>query len=124
MLSPQDPLNGSRLIWQWAIKCQQKKGFDFASLPYCRTRDTVLKDVRKHVNVPNKDDFDKKILRWLPSNTGVEVCIRSFKTALFSLLTNTQLIVEENISLPHSSNPYSYENHPPVDIISELHHGD
>ena len=84
----------------------------------------MLKDVRKHANVPNKDDFDKKILRWLPSNTGVEVCIRSFKTALFSFLTNTQLIVEENISLPHSSNPYSYENHPPVDIISELHHGD
>ena len=79
--------------------------------------------MRKHAKVPNQYDFDKKILRWLPSNTGVEVCIRSFKNALFSLLTNTQLIIQDNISLPHSHNPYSYENHPPVEVISELHHG-
>ena len=117
------PLNGSRLIWNWAMKCQQKKGFDFARLPNCRTRDTVLKDVRDHLKIPHKLDFDKKLLKWLPSNMAVEVCVRSFKSALFSLLTKPQLIVEENISLPHSTNPYSYENHPPVDIISELHHG-
>ena len=79
--------------------------------------------MRKHAKVPNQYDFDKKILRWLPSNTGVEVCIRSFKNALFSLLTNKQLIIQDNISLPHSHNPYSYENLPPVEVISELHHG-
>ena len=117
------PLNGSRLIWQWAMKCQQKKGFDFARLPHCRTRGTVLKDVRNHVKAPAKDNFDKKILKWLPSKDATEVCVCSFKTALFLLLTKTQLVVEENISLPHSRNPYSYENYPPVDIISELHHG-
>ena len=117
------PLNGFKLIWEWAMKCQQKNGFDFARLSTCRTRDTVLNEVRKHARVTEKDQFDRKILKWLPSEKAVEVLIRPFKKALFSLLTNKELVVQKNLSLPDSRNPYSYDNHPPVDIISELHHG-
>ena len=117
------PLNGARLIWEWAMKSQQKKGFDFARLPNCRTRETVLKDVRRYAQVPVKDDFDKKLLKWLPSNNAVELCVRPFKTVLFSLLAKKELVVQENLSLPHSTNPYSYVNDPPVHTISELHHG-
>ena len=53
----------------------------------------------------------------------IEVYVCSFKTALFLLLTKKDLVVEKNISLPDSRNPFSCENYPPVDIISELHHG-
>ena len=117
------PLTGFKMIWEWAMKCQQKRGFDFARLSNCRTRETVINDVKKHAHVTEMDEFEKTTLKWLPSNKSVQVQIRPFKKALYSLLTKTQLVVEENLSLPDSRNPYSYENYPPVDVISELHHG-
>jgi len=83
----------------------------------------VINDVKKHAHVTEMDEFEKTTLKWLPSNKSVQVQIRPFKKALYSLLTKTQLVVEENLSLPDSRNPYSYKNYPPVDVISELHHG-
>ena len=117
------PLKGFKIIWDWATKCQEKDTFDFASRSTCRTRETVLKDVRELVGVTEKDEYVKKTINWRPDNLAVDLHIRPFKKALFSLLTEPGLVVEENLSLPDSRSPYSCENHPPVDVISELHHG-
>ena len=59
----------------------------------------------------------------MPDNLPVDVYVRPFEKALDSLLSNPKLMCESNLSLPNVNDPFSCENDPPVEIISELHHG-
>eukprot|EP00536_Pseudo-nitzschia_multiseries_P008644 jgi/Psemu1/305843/fgenesh1_kg.222_\ len=70
--------------------------------------------------------FHPHILNWLPDNKPTQVYVRSFKDAIYSLLSDQQLIREENISFPDYSTPLSPDNNlelNPHSVISELHHG-
>eukprot|EP00536_Pseudo-nitzschia_multiseries_P015107 jgi/Psemu1/311732/fgenesh1_kg.821_\ len=70
--------------------------------------------------------FHSHILNWLPDNKPTQVYVRSFKDAIYSLLSDQQLMIEENLSFPDYSTPLSPDNNPEVNphsVISELHHG-
>eukprot|EP00536_Pseudo-nitzschia_multiseries_P019336 jgi/Psemu1/316888/fgenesh1_kg.4530_\ len=70
--------------------------------------------------------FHPHILNWLPDNKPTQVYVRSFKDAIYSLLSDQQLMIEENLSFPDYSIPLSPDNNPelnPHSVISELHHG-
>eukprot|EP00536_Pseudo-nitzschia_multiseries_P017302 jgi/Psemu1/314277/fgenesh1_kg.1475_\ len=70
--------------------------------------------------------FHPHILNWLPDNKPTQVYVRSFKDAIYSLLSDQQLMIEENLSFPNYSTPLSPDNNPelnPNSVISELHHG-
>eukprot|EP00536_Pseudo-nitzschia_multiseries_P016705 jgi/Psemu1/313478/fgenesh1_kg.1205_\ len=70
--------------------------------------------------------FHPHILNWLPDNKPTQVYVRSFKDAIYSLLSDQQLMIEENLSFPNYSTPLSPNNNPelnPHSVISELHHG-
>eukprot|EP00536_Pseudo-nitzschia_multiseries_P017438 jgi/Psemu1/314478/fgenesh1_kg.1551_\ len=69
--------------------------------------------------------FHPHILNWLPDNKPTQVYVRSFKDAIYSLLSDQQLMIEENFSFPDYSTPLSPNNNPelnPHSVISELHH--
>ena len=118
------PLVCFKEIFQWAMKSQKKEGFDFASLPHARSRKTILKHLKKCVPESNcLKNFGTKSIKWLPDNTDVDLSVREFPDALSSLLNNKSVMKEENISMPHSCNPYSPHQFPEVDDMSELHHG-
>eukprot|EP00536_Pseudo-nitzschia_multiseries_P011769 jgi/Psemu1/29889/gm1.29889_g len=70
--------------------------------------------------------FHPDILNWLPDNKPTQVYVHSFKDAIYSLLSDQQLIIEENLSFPDYSTPLSPDNNPelnPHSVMSELHHG-
>eukprot|EP00536_Pseudo-nitzschia_multiseries_P013998 jgi/Psemu1/310486/fgenesh1_kg.643_\ len=70
--------------------------------------------------------FHPHILNWLPDNKPTQVYVRSFKDVIYSLLSDQQLMIEENLSFPNYSTPLSPDNNPelnPHSVISELHHG-
>ena len=74
--------------------------------------------------LPYNYDFEQIVIdKWRPDNTPIEVTVRSFRKVLRSLHGKGHLFKESNLSLPNSESPYSYENSPPVETISELHHG-
>ena len=59
----------------------------------------------------------------MPDKKTTQVYLRPFEKALKSLLSNTSIMKEENLSFPDSRSPYSYENFPSNTDITELHHG-
>ena len=63
------------------------------------------------------------MINWKPDNKPVEVYVCDFTHALDSLFSKPQLMKETNLSLPNATDPYSCENNPPVQTVSELHHG-
>eukprot|EP00536_Pseudo-nitzschia_multiseries_P006128 jgi/Psemu1/14525/gm1.14525_g len=65
--------------------------------------------------------FYPHILNWLPDNKPTQVYVCSFKDAIYSLLSDQQLMREENLSFPGYSTTLSPDN--PHSLISELHHG-
>eukprot|EP00536_Pseudo-nitzschia_multiseries_P009037 jgi/Psemu1/306252/fgenesh1_kg.244_\ len=70
--------------------------------------------------------FHPHILNWLPDNKPTQVYVCSFKDAIYSLLSDHQLMIEENLFFPDYSTPLSPDNNPelnPHSVISELHHG-
>ena len=100
------------------MKCQNKKGFDFAVQNNCRARDTFFKDAGKHTHVTDIGEFDPKVMMWVPTSIqAFEMYVHPFKKALDCLLTKTNLVVQQNISLPDARNSYSFEHCPPVDFF-------
>jgi len=70
--------------------------------------------------------FETTTINWLPDNTPIQIHLRPFQKALFSLLNNPLISREENFSFPHSSNPLTPNHFPEINDdteISELHHG-
>ena len=118
------PLVCFKEIFQWAMKSQSKRAFDFATLPHARSRKTILKDLKSWL--PESDclkDFHFDLVEWLPDRKPVEVSVRYFKDAVSSLLQNKSIMREENLSFPDSRSPLSSQQYPRVDEMSELHHG-
>ena len=118
------PLNAFQSIFEWAIESQQMPGFDFANYYHARCRKTILKDIRGSIPEHLQNDgFQHNFVEWYPDQKPIEVTVKPFLKALKNLLSRPNLMREENISFPHSTNIYSHESHPFSDTISELHHG-
>ena len=118
------PLNAYHSIFSWAIRSQNRTGFDFKSFHSPRSRTKILMEAQSIINPDNKpNSFIPTTIKWLPDNKAVDVYVRSFQSALIALLSKRELFQERNISLPNIDSPFSYKNNPEVDVISELHHG-
>ena len=125
MVQHKMPLTAFRSIFRWAIKAQKRIGFSFSDLDEPRERATALKETRKCVRMP-ETKFKTVVINWLPSHKPVQLFIRTFRDSLNSLLTNTNLVKENNFSFPHPSVPYIGKNFSQASgetLISELHHG-
>ena len=124
------PLNSFKELFNWAINAQSRTHFDFSQVLNGRSRgrDSVLKDIHSRINLP-LDTFEARAVEWLPDKVPTTLYIRPFFNALTSLLSNSNLTKEGNLSFPDPTTPYS-----PVSlntasddmdtIISELHHGE
>ena len=125
MLKEKMSLSSYNKLFQWAQTNQSKKNFDFASVPKARSRDKILSDIRTCLDLPNTD-FQTHILEWLPDKKATQVFVRPFMMALNSLLTNPEIITEDNLSFPSPDSPFLPSNFSIDDNveISELHHGD
>ena len=124
-------MNVMKPIWDWAVKSQSRPHHDFSSTHH-RTRNTILKDIQsyfRHSDNPDnseaivQDDFSRVMITVLPDNTPVDLFVRPFHVALNSLLSKPELMQQSKLSLPNLNDPFSFINNPPVDTITELHHG-
>ena len=111
-------------IWEWAKEQDQMPGFRFKDAGPARKRSLILKEVSVYAD--KKDDVFKPLVvdDWLPYNKPIQIFTRDFTVALKSLLENTELTKEENLSFPDPDVPYIWKNFVQKDCeITELHHG-
>ena len=69
------PLNLFKPIFEWAIKSQQRDGFDFANQSNARNQKKIIQQLRQLMQPPGKppDCFQPVVMNWLPDNQPVEV---------------------------------------------------
>ena len=61
--------------------------------------------------IPHVDySFQSVGINWLPDNNKAQVYIRDFQQALFSLLTNQNIVREENFLFPQDDTPFLSPN--------------
>jgi hypothetical protein len=120
------PLRLYPLIHQWARESLQV-GHDF-SRPI-RPRARVLSELEQRFDMQSSR-FTPTIVSYLPDERPTVVYIASFADAVYSLLSDPELMKEENLSFPDAHHPFFLE--PPADPnrraprkpdLSELHHG-
>lgn len=119
------PLKSFKIIYEWAKRSHSRPGFDFAT-SHARKRKTVMKQIRSQLCLSSKMEFVPHVITWLPDELPTDVYIRPFKDALYSLLSNPNIMTENNLSFPSSDTPLSPDNYPALSDdseISELHHG-
>eukprot|EP00536_Pseudo-nitzschia_multiseries_P006346 jgi/Psemu1/15033/gm1.15033_g len=118
------PLNTFKSIFQRAKKSQSRTGFDFCNAKI-RSQKAIFDNLQSNLGISDMK-FHPHILNWLPDNKPTQVYVHSFKDAIYSLLSNKQLMREENLSFPDYATPISPDNNPELNshsVISELHHG-
>jgi hypothetical protein len=120
------PMNTFKFIMDWAGRRSiTTRGDNRSRTFFCsRERKTVIKHICRYI--PRVDySFKAHAINWLPDGNLVQVYVRSFRQALFSLLTNPDLVKEEHISFPLDNTPFLPNNFQ-LDkdaSITELHHG-
>ena len=86
-----------------------------------------MNDIIKRLKLKTfEETFQPKIVEWLPDKRPTIIYVKSAIDAIFSLLSNMELMKEENISLPDKRDPTSPLQFPPMTMnseIKELHHG-
>ena len=73
-----------------------------------------------------EETYKPKVVEWLPDKRPTTIYVKNAIDAIYSLLSNMQLMREENLSLPDKRNPTSPINYPPLNKdspIQELHYG-
>lgn len=106
------PLEAHKSIFEWAIKSQQRHDFSFATAK-SRKRQSIIKELCACLGRPTDyHSFHPKIVNWKPHNKPAQVYVRDFKDALFSLLKNSDLMKDENLSFPDPHVPYVWNNFP------------
>ena len=118
-------LNAFKSIFDWARRSQSRQDFDFCSYE-TQKRETVFKDIRKNLDVPEKMEFHPQTIPLLPDGKATQIYIRLFHDVLYFLLTNQSLTKEVNLSVPNSKDPCSGNHYPDItttSTISQLHHG-
>ena len=122
------PLNTFDFVMDWAHR--QNNRLNEINNTSCdifkpaRSRTTALKEILEYIP-PIHYSFQPHAIEWLPDCKAVQVHVRSFQQALFSLLTNPSLVKEENFSFPLENSPFITEDFQidPNVPITELHHG-
>ena len=127
MRKHQIPLCVQKEIYDWAYEAQSLPGFNWGGAinPY-RSRAKVMKTIVTEA-LPHlqNDAFEHECIPWLPGGVK-QITFRSFENAIRSLLTNTELCKQENLSFPNTDSPLLVERKPeitPDTPITELHHG-
>ena len=120
------PMNTFKFVMEWAgrISTTTRPGNRSRNFFSARERETAIKDICRYI--PRVDySFKAHAINWLPDGNLVQVYVRSFRQALFSLLTNPVLVKEEHFSFPLNNTPFL-----PDDFkldkdapMKELHHG-
>lgn len=67
--------------------------------------ETIMKQLRTAISSITYK-FHPNLVNWLPENKHVQVHVRPFLEAVKSLLTNSKLVKQENLSLPHPDTPF------------------
>ena len=119
------PLNIFNIIHKWAQTCQSRDDFSFSDNAPPRKRQKIFREIREDLGLPGLE-FQPHLINWLPDDKPIQVYVRSFSDAIYSLLTNQNIMREENLSFPDSTSPLSPTHNPPLSDkteISELHHG-
>lgn len=117
------PMNTFKYVMDWAVRCNESVG-GLSTIIDSRSRQTVVEDLENFIPRYHYS-FKPYGINWLPDNKLVQVQVRSFRQALFSLLTNPMLVKENNFSFPMRDTPFlpadfKLDNDTP---ITELHHG-
>ena len=111
-------------IWEWAQKSDRRPGFRFRDTGPARKRAVILKEIRVYTDKEDEGFLPHVVDGWLPYDKPIQIWTRDFTVALKSLLENTDLTKEENLSFPDQDVPYSWKNFVQKDCeITELHHG-
>ena len=113
-------------IYDWAYQASLRSAWGDGCNPY-RGRAKVIQSMKEDL-LPHmtNDRYEQKVLDWLPDLKPQQLTVRSFQNALNSLLTNTDLVQESNLSFPNADTPYSCVRKPaltPDTPIEQLHHG-
>ena len=122
------PLCLHKEIYKWAFQAHLRPGFDWGDgrNPYrsrAKVMDTIKNQALPHMKT---DGYETKLMSWLPKMEPKQIVFRSFENALRSLLTNTDLVTQKNMSFPNADSPFLYERKPAMTAetpITELHHG-
>ena len=122
------PLNTFKFVMDWAARNttsshgnnRNQNSFSLSS----RGREAAIKHLREYIPCVHYT-FKAHAINWLPDGKLVQVYVRSFRQALFSLLTNPVLVKEEHFSFPLKNTPFLPDGFKlnKDEPISELHHG-
>jgi hypothetical protein len=121
------PLGLYPLIHQWARDSLQLN-HDFSRS--IRPRKAVLSELEDRFDMQSSR-FKPTIVSYLPDERPTVVYIASFADAVYSLLSNPELMKEENLSFPAADHPFlrkppahpANRRSPRQPDLSELHHG-
>ena len=116
------PLAMCDSVHAWALK-SSSPGHDFTRRPRARTK--VLSDLENRFNFQSSR-FHPTVISYLPDERPTVVYMSSFADAVYSLLTDTELTTESNLSFPDPLSPFLAEPADPAlrtNEVSEFHHG-
>ena len=120
------PLQMFPAIQEWA-RDSFNLGHDFSRT--VRPRSRALVELEERFDMRDAR-FTPKIVSYLPDERPTVVYVASFASAVYSLLSDKDLMKEENLSFPDAKNPFLLETPtepgrraPRKPDLSELHHG-
>ena len=111
MVKHKMPLSAFQSVFGWAIRSQKRSGFSFSDISNPRKRETVIKEISRHLEVEANDyKFQTKVITWQPSKKSVQIYYRPFRQVLKSLLTNPSVVKMGNFSFPDPEVPYIHQD--------------
>ena len=121
------PMESFSSIMEWANTCVKTHKFDFTGNTTIRKRSTVINEVSSRLAVKSFTKiYQPLVVNWLPDNRPTPLFVKSAVDAIFTLLSNSDILREENLSFPNKTNPTIPKQYPTRSNdspISELHHG-
>jgi hypothetical protein len=117
------PLSLYNSITEWAQE-SARMGHDFRRKS--RSRSSVLSELEDRYDFRSAQ-FQPTIVSYLPDERPTIVYVSSFADAVYSMLSNPELMDEHNLAFPDPFNPFLCEPEDPAlrtNEVSELHHGD
>ena len=82
------PLSAFSSILRWAKRSVSDNGVVFLQMNI-RQRDTIFKEIGKQLHL-NDNKCIPTCINWLPDERPIQVYIRSFKNALYALLSKAR----------------------------------
>jgi hypothetical protein len=117
------PLHLYPSIQEWA-KESASLGYDFTRR--FRSRSKVLSELEARFDFQSSK-FQPTVISYLPDERPTTVYVSSFADAVYSILSDPELMDESNLAFPDPFNPFLSEPEDPslqTNEVSELFHGD